>query len=312
MLLELAAVAIVVVLTLLFFARSFSATRDPIANKHVVITGGSSGIGLALAQEMLTQSKPKKITLVARNTEGLTKAKTCLNSDSRVDVLSLDVAKFSACKAASEGPLADADVLVNAAGLSIPGKLEDLTESEIDTMVKVNLLGSVNLTKCLIGRMKARKSGHVVFVSSQAGQIGLYGFTVYSATKFALRGLAEALRMETVAHGVDVSLVFPADTETPGLAKESERKPKITKLLSETSGVMTADAVARLIHQGMRERKFLITVNLDGWMLNMLSLGMAVSGFWSLVSEVLLLPILRVVGVGYSLYFDRVVRKNDV
>jgi 3-dehydrosphinganine reductase len=312
MLLQVAAGALVVVLVFVFLSNRRSKTVDRFANKHIVITGGSSGIGLALAQDFLTQSAPKKITLVARNKDGLVKAKTCLNSDSRVEILSLDVSDFNACQVATAGALADTDVLVNAAGLSIPAKLEDLTEAEIDTMVNVNLRGSVFLTKCVIGRMKARKAGHVVFVSSQAGQIGLYGFTVYSATKFALRGLAEALRMETLAHNVDVSLVFPADTETPGLAKENERKPKITKLLSETSGVMTADAVAKLIHRGMRERKFLITVNLDGWLLNMLSLGMATSPFFSLVSEVLLFPVLRLVGVGYALYFAHVVKKNDI
>jgi 3-dehydrosphinganine reductase len=303
-------VTIVVVSLWLMFKRS--TLFDPVCQKHVVITGGSSGIGLALAQEFLTHSTPRKITLIARNKDGLSKAKTCLNSDSRVDVLPLDVSDFAGCEAACSGQLADADVLVNAAGLSIPGKLEELTMAEIETMVNVNLLGSVNLTRGLVARMKSKKSGHIVFVSSQAGQVGLYGFTVYSATKFALRGLAEALRMETLAHGVKVSLVFPADTETPGLARENERKPKITKMLSETSGVMTAEAVAKLIFQGMRERKFLITVNIDGWMLNMLSLGMTVTSFLTLASEILLLPVLRLVGVGYALYFDYIVKTNDI
>ena len=279
---------------------------------HAIITGGSSGIGLALAQEFLSQCAPKKVILVARNKEGLQKAKIdCLKSDPRVEVFSLDVAQAQACKNATSS-FAEVDVLINAAGLSIPGRLEDLTDSDVQTMVNVNLLGSLHLTKCLVPLMKKRKNGHVVFVSSQAGQVGLYGFTVYSATKYALRGLAEALRMETLAHNVDVSVVFPADTETPGLAKENESKPRITKLLSETSGVMTAQAVAKLIVDGMHARRFLITVNFDGWMLNMLSLGMSgISNTFAFVTELALLPVFRVVAAGYSLYFDRIVRLND-
>lgn len=312
MILEVFVAFLVILISVLFLVKACSTSHDPISGKNVVIAGGSSGIGLALAQEFLRHANPQKVTLVARNMEGLTKAQAYLNSDSHVHVLSLDVADFKACKVASEGVLADTDVIINAAGLSIPGRLEDLSESEILTMLNVNLLGSLNLTKCLLRQLKSKKSGSVVFVSSQAGQIGLYGFTVYSATKFALRGLAEALRMETLAHGVNVSLVFPADTETPGLARENKRKPKITRLLSETSGVMTAEAVAKRIHEGMRARKFLITVNIDGWMLNMLSLGMALSSFRSFVSEVALLPILRIIGVSYSLYFDYIVRKNDI
>ena len=72
---------------------------------------------------------------------------------------------------------------------------------------------------------EARGAGHVVLVSSMAGQVGIFGMTAYSASKFALRGFAEALRMECKPHGVKVALVFPPDTDTPGFEQENKTTP---------------------------------------------------------------------------------------
>jgi 3-dehydrosphinganine reductase len=72
--------------------------------------------------------------------------------------------------------------------------------------------------------MKQRKFGRILFVSSQAGQIGIFGYTAYSATKFALRGFAEALQMELKPYGIYVTLSYPPDTDTPGFKEELKDK----------------------------------------------------------------------------------------
>ena len=77
----------------------------------------------------------------------------------------------------------------------------------------------------------------IVFTSSAAGQVGVYGFTAYSPTKFALRGFAEALQMELSNDNISVQVVYPPDTDTPGYKLEQIGKPKETHLISESAGL---------------------------------------------------------------------------
>ncbi|KAL1139342.1 hypothetical protein AAG570_006327 [Ranatra chinensis] len=95
--------------------------------------------------------------------------------------------------------------------------------------------------------MKARGYGHITFVSSQAAFLGIYGFAPYSASKYALRGLAEGLQMEVAIHGVKVTIAYPPDTDTPGFAEEEKTKPKETKLICKTSGLFSPHKVAKKI-----------------------------------------------------------------
>jgi 3-dehydrosphinganine reductase len=83
-------------------------------------------------------------------------------------------------------------------------------------MMKLNYLGGVYCTRSVIESMKKRKFGRIMFVSSQAGQIGIFGYTSYSASKFALKGLAESLQMEVKPYNIYVSIAYPPDTDTPG------------------------------------------------------------------------------------------------
>lgn len=93
--------------------------------------------------------------------------------------------------------------------------------------MRVNYIGGVYCTKSVVETMKNRKFGRIVFVSSQAGQIGIYGYTAYSATKFALRGLAEALQMELKPYNIYVTVSYPPDTDTPGFKEELKDKVSI-------------------------------------------------------------------------------------
>ena len=101
-------------------------------------------------------------------------------------------------------------------------------------MMRVNYLGSVYCTKSVIESMKSRKFGRIVMVSSQAGQIGIFGYTAYSATKFALKGFSEALQMEVKPYNVYVTMAYPPDTDTPGLKEENLYKVFFLSLLSSS------------------------------------------------------------------------------
>lgn len=93
--------------------------------------------------------------------------------------------------------------------------------------------------------MKSSDSGIIVFVSSQAGLIGLYGYTAYTASKYAVRGFAEALQMEVKPFGISVTVNYPPDTDTPGFAEEEKGKPEETSLISETAGLFKPEKVAK-------------------------------------------------------------------
>ncbi|KAA8527563.1 hypothetical protein F0562_034722 [Nyssa sinensis] len=174
----------------------------PIKGRHVFITGGSSGIGLALAHQAALEGA--RVSILARNRDKLEEAKHSIQLSTGIDVAvySADVREFDAVKRAVEeaGPI---DVLVCNQGVFVPQELESQELEE----VKVGLIGG---------------PASIAIMSSQAGQVGIYGYTAYSASKFGLRGMAEALQQEVIADNIHVSLIFPPDTETPGLLKGLE------------------------------------------------------------------------------------------
>jgi 3-dehydrosphinganine reductase len=106
-----------------------------------------------------------------------------------------------------------------------------------------------------------------VLVGSGAGIVGVYGYSAYSPTKFALRGLAEVLRAELSPEGIRVSIVYPPDTDTPQLAEENKTKPAETKAITAGAQTWSAEGVARSIVTGMDRGRFAIT---PGWEMTIL------------------------------------------
>jgi 3-dehydrosphinganine reductase len=138
-------------------------------------------------------------------------------------------------------------MLFNVAGTSTSAAFVDTDYKEFLRLVDINYLGSAYATRAFLPHMISKgTTDHphpraIVFTSSQAGQLGVYGYTAYSASKYALRGLAEALQMEVARDNVSVQLAFPPDTDTPGFEEEQIGKPEETKLISQTSGLFSAD-----------------------------------------------------------------------
>lgn len=287
---------------------------------HVLITGGSSGIGKAIAIELVKYGF--SITLLARNQEKLNEAKFEIEKllkfeNQKISVMSVDVSKDytdveNVMKKAEEinGPV---KMLFNCAGTSIPGRFEDLPINSFKELMDLNYLGSVFVTRAVISSMKKEKQGIIVFTSSQAGQLGICGFTAYSASKFALRGFAESLQMEVKPFNISVTVSYPPDTNTPGLAKEQELKPPETKAISETAGVFEANYVAKRIIEDALLGKFTSYIGVDGWMLSIGTAGMSPpSSFLEAFQQVLLMGILRLIGIFYLLSFDRIIKKHMV
>ena len=303
-----------VILLLIFLWRP---PRFQLKGAHILITGGSSGIGKALAIKAAQMGA--RVTLLARDVKKLEDAKSEIQAMAKeqVEIVSVDVSGSfedveKAIKKAVEqqGPV---DVLVNSAGTATAAPFDETQPEEFERLMRINYLGSVYATKCVVQSMKERKTGRIVFVSSQAGQIGIFGFTAYSPSKCALRGLAEALQMELLPYNVYVSVSFPPDTDTPGLQKENESKPEITKLVSNVSGLFDAKTVAGSIIEGLQKGDHHIWVGLDGFMLAQLTAGMSpVHRLGTALLQVFTMSLFRFVSLFYLASFNRVVRQQKL
>ena len=235
---------------------------DYFKDKRVLVTGGSSGIGLSTAR--LLRSCGAHLVLLARDAEKLDGVKAELlglpGGDATVRTLSVDVGDLDAVGVAVEGLLRDTgiDVLINNAGVVMPGHFLDLPQAQFDEMMAINLMGSVHLTRLLLPAMIGRGAGHVAFVSSLGGLMGIFGYTAYAASKFAVRGFAEALRCEVKPRGIRVSVIYPPDTETPQHAFEQRYLPDETRAIAGNAKCLAPGEVATALLQGMAAGRFQI------------------------------------------------------
>ncbi|XP_054285807.1 3-ketodihydrosphingosine reductase [Macrosteles quadrilineatus] len=310
---------LVLFVTLLFYFMKFKSAlnRTSFSGQHIVVTGGSSGIGKSVA--MKAAAKGAHVTIVARNIEKLNAAKEeitslCTSSEQKISTISLDVSKdpnaIERAFAEAEKQSGPIFMLINCAGQSFCGTIEDLTEEQFKYMMDLNYYGTVFPTKAVVAGMKKRKEGHIVITSSQAGMIGVYGFTAYSPSKFALRGFAEALDMEVRAHGVKVTVCLPPDTDTPGFEEEEKTKPLETKLICQSAGLVSPDVVATHLLNDALAGRFFSTVGFEGFMLVTTCAGMApVTSLIDLFCQVILMGILRLVSVFYLLSFQKIIKK---
>jgi len=236
-------------------------------NKNVLISGGSSGIGLALAKQLF--SLGSSVMIIARRKDILDKAKTeiekeRINSSQTVKSISADVSKYSDLKSALEKKRPVVDILINSAGIAYPGKFMELEPDIFYNVMSVNYYGTVNLTKLIVPEMVENRSGFIVNISSLAAVIGIYGYTAYAPSKYAVRGFSRCLRAELKSKGIDVSVVLPPDTDTPQLAFEHTLLPVITQQINKKGSVMTPEKVADSILKGMKRKKFTIIPGLEG------------------------------------------------
>jgi 3-dehydrosphinganine reductase len=182
-----------------------------------------------------------------------------VSDEQRFGRVAVDLADASAVSAMApkvlEG-LGGLDVLINNAGIVRPGRVHELAEADFESMMGTNYFGAVWATRAFLPHFMAERRGRVVLVSSLAGLLGIYGYTGYAASKFALAGFADALRQELRPHGVSVSIVFPPDTDTPGLAEERGQQPAELRAIAGTVKPLTAETVAHALLRGAAAGRF--------------------------------------------------------
>jgi 3-dehydrosphinganine reductase len=230
--------------------------------KHVIVTGGSSGIGLATARQFA--SLGAKLSLIARDPAKLGAAAEELRAIGKgsVEVASADVSQAAEVKSAIaslEVKQGGCDVLVTSAGIAHPGYFEQLEDRIFREMMEVNYFGTLYAVQAVVPGMIARRSGAICVISSTLGVIGVFGYTAYSAAKFAVRGFAEALCQELKPYNIAVSIAYPADTDTPQLAYENQFKPLETKRISDSIKSISAEKMAAVLINGIAAKRRSIT-----------------------------------------------------
>lgn len=176
--------------------------------KNAIITGASSGIGLEICRQLLENNV--KVAGWSRS--------SCELSHPDFRHFSVDITDIEAVKAGIEETMAFFDgppaFLINNAGLGYFGKLEQMPVDEWKRMFDVNVHGLFYTTRMVLPEMKKANKGHIVNIASTAGKVGIPEATGYCATKFAVRGLSDALYKEVKKHGIKVTCVFPGAVKT--------------------------------------------------------------------------------------------------
>jgi 3-dehydrosphinganine reductase len=203
-----------------------------------------------------------RVSLIARRPDVLDAAATSLRgAGGRVAVAATDVAdadQVTLAVATLVDALGPVDIAICSAGQARPGYFEELDAELFRTMMDVNYFGMVNVARAVLPAMMQRRAGSFVGVSSAAGLVGVFGYTAYAPTKFAVRGFLESLRAEMLPYGIHVGCSFPPDTDTPQLADENRYKPKETHAIAGTIKPLSAERVAKSIVEGIEKERFAI------------------------------------------------------
>jgi short-subunit dehydrogenase len=230
------------------------------ADQVVWITGASSGIGESLAYAFARQGA--KLVLSARRAGELQRVKAACNvADENVLILPLDVSDTDALPGQAKhvyDRFGRVDILINNAGVSHWTKVRDLSLEVVHKIFKVNFFGGIALTKAVLPKMLETKRGHIVVISSVLGKMVVQKQAAYNASKHALHGFYDTLRLEVAADGVNVLLVCPGFVRT-NVAKNSLNKDGVAinqdneKIAKGLDPDDVADAILKAIEKNKDE-----------------------------------------------------------
>ncbi len=232
-------------------------------NKNIIVTGGSSGIGLALVTQFLKLGA--NVWIFARDENKIKSVIEKLSpQNNQINYYAVDVQDYSKLKSIASQfntQSINIDGIINSAGVAHPEEFEKMDIEQFHWLMDINYFGTVNCIKAFLPLLKT--GSFIVNISSMAGIIGVYGYAGYGASKYAVRGFTDVIRSELKPKNIHVSIVYPPDTDTPQLVGENKIKPEITRKIAGTAKVMSAAQVAREIIKGIQKRKYQIIPGLE-------------------------------------------------
>ena len=238
------------------------------AMKTVVITGGSSGIGLDLA---LAYSKQGANTvLLARNQARLDKAvKECqkhvIDTTQKILAFSVDVTDKEQLLTAVEhikSQVGIPHILILSAGIVASERFIEQSDESFDAIMQTNVSGSRSVALAFLPDMIKKRSGKICFIASLGGVISTYGYSAYGASKFAVVGMAGAMRQELAEFNVGVSVVCPPEVDTPMVQIEAQNILPQTRFIKDVGGLLQPATVTKATLKGIANNRFMIVPGL--------------------------------------------------
>lgn len=236
------------------------ATSRKITRK-VIITGGSSGLGLALALPLLRRGD--HVILVARDPMKLAVGVSQLREkvpQALVESLSLDVSSpdIDASIVTAVKTMGGLDLLINSAGILREGHIETLTEQDYRETFDINYFGALRMIRATLPFLKASGRGQIVNIASVAALTGVFGYTAYCSSKYALLGLSEALRAELKPQGIKVQVVCPPEFDSPMVDMLNQTRTPENQAHAQAIPKLSVSAVAEAIMTNLDKSAFLI------------------------------------------------------
>jgi 3-dehydrosphinganine reductase len=231
--------------------------------KKVLLVGGSEGIGRETALALARQGAHVLVSArrQAQLDETVAAMKAVAASPSQVlAALSLDACDRTVVRGL--------DVLVTNVGAARPGYVHELDDAAFDAMISVNYQAHANVVRAFLPTFLEQKRGDICFVSSALGFMSMPGYSAYSASKFAIAGFAESLRIELAPQGIRVMLFYPGTTDTPGLKTENASKPKAVWAMESDSAFSKThkpEDVAQSLLRAIEGGKFENFPGMDVW-----------------------------------------------
>jgi NAD(P)-dependent dehydrogenase (short-subunit alcohol dehydrogenase family) len=246
--------------------------------KRCLITGAASGIGRATAHA--AGARGAELFLTDRDAEGLEQVSAEIRAagGTVTHFAAADVADHEAvvALAAEVHALAPSmDVVMNIAGISTWGKIEQLEHEHWRRTIEIDLIGPISVLECFVPPMiEARRGGHIVNVASVAGLFGLPWHAPYSAAKFGLRGVSEVLRFDLRKNRIGVSLVCPGAVKTPligtvdivGIDRDNSKMRKLIALFERRA--VSPESVAEKIIEAIEKNRYMVFTSPDGRVLH--------------------------------------------
>lgn len=233
-----------------------------VAARTIVITGGSSGLGLALAQACIQRGD--RVALLARDPAKLQQAAAelrMLKAGAQVMAVSADVqnpADLQSVCARIAAEFGGIDVLVNCAGILHEGYFENLSLTTHRQVMDTNYFGALNTVQAALPHLKRSRKARIINIASIAGLTGVFGYSAYCASKHALVGLSEVLRYELAPQGITVQLVCPPEFDSPMVdALDRTRTPE-NREHTLTIPKVSVDAIVNDVMRAFNGRDFLV------------------------------------------------------
>lgn len=231
-------------------------------HRKIVITGGSSGLGLALAKALAARGDA--VGLLARDAGRLERAAAEIVHavpGAKVATIATDVQDGAALEQAFvtlAGSLGGIDVLVNSAGIMREGYFEQLSVADHRAVMDINYFGTLHAIRAALPHLRRSSMPRIVNIASVAGLTGVFGYTAYCAAKHALVGLSEALRYELTPQGITVQVVCPGEFDSPLVDALDEHRTPENREHTLTIPKVGVDVIVRAVVRGMESRRFLV------------------------------------------------------